>query len=98
MRKSVVNYSLSVVLASLLVLLGTVSAFAQDVYPPPEGPVEVLPTVIEQAPTPASRPAVEAEELPATGAGVTAAAIVALGLVVGGGAVLMATRRPRRDR
>lgn len=100
MRRSVSRYSLSVVLVGLVVLFGAMSAFAQDAYPPPEGPVEVLPTVIEQAPAPAteSQPAVEAEGLPATGAGVTVAAIVALALVVGGGAVLTVTRRPRRDR
>lgn len=79
---------------ALTLLVASVSAAQQDGYPPPEGPVEVLPTVIERAPAPAVQP--EQRRLPVTGTDLVIWAAAAIVLVAGGGAVLTAARR-RRD-
>lgn len=106
-----ISTTLSATVLAMALTVPTV-AFAQE-YPPPEGPVEVLPTTIDKepqspeqpAPAPAPEPAPESapepqvasDQLPRTGADAGLLAALAAGTIVIGGGAVVATRRKREQ-
>lgn len=90
--------TLTILTAALVAVLALAGPSLAQQYPPDEGPVDVLPTVIDREEPPAPAPAapdaeVASDDLPRTGVDAGVLAGIAAGAVVVGSGALVAARR-----